>query len=330
MPVISVIVPVYRVEKYIRRCVDSILAQSFRDYELILVDDGSPDYSGVICNEYATRDPRIRVIHKENGGLSSARNAGIDAASGEYLFFMDSDDVIHPDTLGILYECIDKTGAEISVGEFTRFSKEDSITFLPWDEKYTVLTNLEALNAFFDGRESLHSLVSACCKLIHRIMFDGIRFPVGRLFEDEFTTYKLYYHATKIVFCGATLYYYFVNDDGITRNLTIDKRFDEYDAQWERIEFFRKNGLDALLGKAAMTFLRTAQWDLIACRNESQTVNPEKKAQFEAQYTAAFQLAKEQHTLEFIRDYDYYVLAKPNMTLLWRIRRQIQLLFKKA
>ena len=102
MPTISVIVPVYRVEKYIRRCVDSILAQSFRDYELILVDDGSPDYSGAICDEYATRDPRIRVIHKENGGLSSARNVGIDAASGEYLFFMDSDDIIHPDTLRIL------------------------------------------------------------------------------------------------------------------------------------------------------------------------------------------------------------------------------------
>lgn len=330
MPVISTIVPVYRVEKYIRRCVDSILAQSFLDYELILVDDGSPDWSGTICDEYAARDPRIRVIHKENGGLSSARNAGIDVSSGEYLFFIDSDDVIHPDTLRILYECISKTGAEISVGEFTRFSEEDSITFLPWDENYTVLTNLEALNAFFDGRESLHSLVSACCKLIRRDLFNGIRFPIGRLFEDEFTTYKLYYHAAKTVFCGATLYCYFVNDDGITRNLTIDKRFDEYDAQWERMEFFRNNGLDALLGKAAMTFLKTAQWDLIACRNESQTVNPKKKARFENQYAAAFQIAKKQHALEFIRDYDYYVLAKPNMTLLWRIRRQIQLLLKKA
>lgn len=330
MPVISVIVPAYRVEKYICRCVDSILAQSFREFELILVDDGSPDCSGAICDEYAARDPRIHVIHKENGGLSSARNTGIDVSSGEYLFFMDSDDVIHPDTLRILYECIGKTGAEISVGEFTRFSEEDSITFLPWDENYTVLTNLEALNAFFDGRESLHSLVSACCKLIHRDLFDGIRFPVGRLFEDEFTTYKLYYHAAKTVFCGATLYYYFVNDDGITRNLTMNKRFDEYDAQWERIEFFRKNGLDALLGKAAMAFLKTAQWDLIACRNEGQTVNPEKKARFEHQYAAAFHIAKEQHALEFIRDYDYYVLAKPNMTLLWRIRRQIQLLFKKV
>lgn len=330
MPTISVIVPVYRVEKYIRRCVDSILAQSFRAYELILVDDGSPDYSGAICDEYATRDPRIRVIHKENGGLSSARNVGIDAASGEYLFFMDSDDIIHPDTLRILYECIGKTGAEISVGDFTRFSEEDAITFLPWDENYTVLTNLEALNAFFDGRGSLHSLVSACCKLIHRNLFGDIRFPVGRLFEDEFTTYKLYYHSTKIVFCGVTLYYYFVNDDGITRNLTMDKRFDEYDAQWERIEFFRKNRLDALSGKAAITFLKTAQWDLISCRKESQTVNLEKKARFEIQYAAAFQIAKEQHALEFIRDYDYYVLAKPNMTLLWRIRRQIQLLLRKS
>ena len=330
MPVISVIVPVYRVEKYIRRCVESILAQGFRDYELILVDDGSPDCSGAICDEYAARDPRIRVIHKENGGLSSARNAGIDVSSGEYLFFMDSDDIIHPDTLRILYECIGKTGAEISVGEFTRFSEEDSITFLPWDEDYTVLTNLEALNTLIEGWEVARSLVSACCKLICRNLFDGVRFPVGRLFEDEFTTYKLYYQATKIVVCRATLYYYFDNFNGITRNLTLQKRFDEYDAQWERMEFFREHGLDALLGKSAMAFLKTAQWDLIACRNEGQTVNPEKKARFEDQYAAAFHIAKEQHALDFTRDYDYYVLAKPNMTLLWRIRRQIQLLLRKS
>ena len=163
-----------------------------------------------------------------------------------------------------------------------------------------------------------------------RMVADGIRFPVGRLFEDEFTTYKLYYHAAKTVFCGDTLYYYFVNDNGITRNLTMDKRFDEYDAQWERIKFFQEYGLDTLLGKAALTFLETAQWDRIACRNESQTVNPEKKTRFENQYAAAFQIAKEQRVLEFIRDYDYYVLAKPSMTLLWWIRRQIQLLFKKV
>lgn len=330
MPLISVIVPVYKVEPYLHRCVDSILAQTFTDFELILVDDGSPDNCPAICDEYAAKDSRIHVIHQKNGGLSAARNTGVDAASGAYLFFMDSDDVIHPDTLRILYECIEKTGAEISVGEFTRFSEENSITFLPWDENYTVLTNLEALDSFFDGRESLHSLVSVCCKLIRRDLFDGIRFPVGRLFEDEFTTYKLYYHAAKTVFCGDTLYYYFVNDNGITRNLTMDKRFDEYDAQWERIKFFQEYGLDTLLGKAALTFLETAQWDRIACRNESQTVNPEKKTRFENQYAAAFQIAKEQRVLEFIRDYDYYVLAKPSMTLLWRIRRQIQLLFKKV
>lgn len=330
MPTISIIVPVYRVEKYIRRCVDSILVQSFRDYELILVDDGTPDSSGAICDEYAARDQRIRVIHKENGGLSSARNAGIDAASGEYLFFMDSDDIIHPDTLRILYECIGKTGAEISVGEFTRFTEQGSIAFSHWDGEYTVLTNLEALSTLIGGWEVASFLVSACCKLIRRNLFDGIHFPVGRFFEDEFTTYKLYHQADKIVVCRTALYYYFDNFNGITRNLSLQKRFDEYDAQWERIEFFRKNGLDALLGKAAMTFLKTAQWDLIVCRKNCKTINPEKKARFEDQYAAAFQIAKKQHVLEFIRDYDYYILAKPNMTLLWRIRRQIQLLFQKS
>lgn len=329
MPIISIIVPVYRDEKYIERCLNSILQQTFKDFELIIVDDGSPDRSGTICDEYATSDPRIHVIHKENGGLSSARNRGIEATTGEYLFFMDADDVIHPDTLRISYECITQTGAQISVGEFTRFSKNDELIFSSWNKNYTVMSNLEVLSAFFDDRKSLHSLVSVCCKLICRRLFDNIRFPLGRLFEDEFTIYKLYYLSEKIVFCGVTLYYYFVNDKGITQNLTLNQRFDEYDAQWERIKFFQKKGLDILLGKAAKNFLKTAQWDLVACRKESYAVDFQKKVRFEHQYTAAFQIARKNHCLKFNQDYDYYVLAKPNMKFFWRIFRQIQNLFKR-
>lgn len=332
MPAISVIVPVYRVEKYIRRCLNSILRQTFSDFEMILVDDGSPDSSGIICDEYASQDTRIHVIHKKNGGLSSARNAGIEAASGKYLFFVDSDDVIHPDALRILYECITKTGAEISIGEFARFSNPDSITFWPWNNNYIVMTNLEVLNSFFDSNESKSrdSLVSVCCKLIHRKLFKDIQFPVGRLYEDEFTTYKLYYFSSKTVFCDVILYYYFINTDGITQNLTLDKRFDEYDAQWERMEFFKKYGLNGLLRKAARAFLKTAQWDLIVCRDDSNTVNLEKKKRLKRQYSAAFQIARKYHGLKFIQDYDYYVLAMPEMTIFWRIRRQIQLLIKKV
>ena len=331
MPQISVIVPVYNVEKYIDRCVRSILGQTYSDFELILVDDGSPDNAPAMCDEWATKDSRIRVIHKENGGLSSARNAGIQAATGEYLIFIDSDDVIHPDCLRILMTCIQNTGAEIAMGRFTRFHEENVVEdrFLPWNGECVTRNNLETLDCFFDDLENLPSLVSACGTLWHRQLFDGLTFPVGRLFEDEFTTYKLYHKSTKVVFVDAVLYYYFDNSNGITRNLTIEKRFDEYDAQWERLEYFGEHALKELQGKAAMTFLRTAQWDLIACRKNKETVSPEKRQRFEKQYQDALAVAKSLGCLDFLVHYDYFVLAYPKYTQLLRIKRRLLILVMK-
>lgn len=333
MPQISVIVPVYNVEEYIHRCVDSILNQTFRDIELILVDDGSPDNCGVICDEYARKDSRVTVIHQENGGLSAARNAGIAAAGGEYFCFVDSDDVIHPDCLRILMTCIKNTGAEIALGRFDRFhgDRVSAECFVPWDEACLCKTNLETLDGFFGNDEKLPSLVSACGKLWHRDLFDGITFPVGRLFEDEFTTYKFYHKARKIAFVEMPLYFYFVNESGITGSLTLEKRFDEYDAQWERLLYFREQNMTDLLGKAAMTFLKTAQWDLIACREKKEAFNPEKKKKLEICYAEALRTEKRLGLLDFLRYYDYYVLAFPQYTLFLRIKRQILLrLCKRA
>lgn len=330
MPQISVIVPVYRVEKYIDRCVRSILCQSFSDFELILVDDGSPDSSPALCDAWAGRDSRIRVIHKENGGLSSARNAGMEIAAGQYLHFVDSDDVIHPDCLKILMTCIRNTGAEIALGRFTRF-QEDSVPeerFGRWNGSCVTRTNMETLDCFFEGYDNLPSLVSACGTLWHRRLFDGIRFPVGRLFEDEFTTYKLYHRANKVAFVDTELYFYFDNFSGIARNLTIEKRFDEYDAQWERLEYFDAHNLAELQGKAAMTFLRTAQWDLIACRENREPVSQEKKQRFEKQYQDALVISKRMNCLDFLEHYDYFALAYPRYTLMLRIKRKLAMLFR--
>ena len=116
MPEISVIVPVYKVEKYIKKCVDSILAQSFTDFELWLVDDGSPDNCGTICDEYAKKDERVKVIHKKNGGLSDARNVALDVMQGKYVFFVDSDDWISNDALESTYEALKRTGTKVATG----------------------------------------------------------------------------------------------------------------------------------------------------------------------------------------------------------------------
>lgn len=331
MPQISVIVPVYNVEKYIDRCIRSILGQTYSDFELILVDDGSPDNAPAMCDVWATKDSRIRVIHKENGGLSSARNAGMEIAAGEYYYFVDSDDVIHPDCMNTLMTCIQNTGAEIAMGRFTRFHEETVAEdrFAPWDGDCVARTNLETLNCFFEDPENLPSLVSACGTLWHRRLFESIQFPVGRLFEDEFTTYKLYHQSTKIAFVDIVLYYYFDNSNGITRNLTIEKRFDEYDAQWERLEYFGDHDLKEFQVKAVMSFLRTAQWDLIACRKNKEPVSTQKRQQFEKQYQDALGIAKNLGCLHFLEHYDYFVLAYPKHAQFLRIKRLVLRFLRK-
>ncbi len=324
MPLISVVVPVYKVEKYLCRCVDSILAQTFTDFELILVDDGSPDNSGAMCDDYAAKDSRVRVIHKENGGLSDARNAGIEVAEGKYLYFIDSDDVMHADCLNILLVALRRSNAQIAGGGFVRFEGDmpsSDLCNAVWDRECTSHSSQETLGMYFDGRESLHSVVSSCCKLYCAELFEDVRFPVGRLFEDEFTVYKLYYKASAIAFVDMPLYFYFVNSGGITGTLSLQKRFDEYDAQWERMSFFATHKLEALYDKALMEFLRTAQWDLIRSRESEEIVDPKRKIAFETQYETVFDIAMARGILDFRRDYDYFVLAKPKKVLWWRIKR---------
>ena len=331
MPKISVIVPVYKVEKYLNRCVESIVNQSFFNFELILVDDGSPDNSPQICDDWAQKDARIRVIHKENGGLSSARNAGISIADGEYLLFVDSDDVIHPDSLNILMTAIQRTGAEIALGCFTRFAEDtiDVSQYLPWDEVIQIKSNLDILDGFFEDIANIPSLVSACGKLWHRNLFNDITFPVGRLFEDEFTTYKLYHRANSIAFVNIELYFYYDNMEGITRTLNIEKRFDEYDAQWERIQYFLERNLVILLGKACVSFLKNSQWALIECRKSPTNYNPVKRKNLEQQFYHAFQIANKMKLLNFLNHYDFYVMAMPKRSFFLRIKRQILLLIHK-
>lgn len=325
MPEISVIIPVYRVEAYLRRCLESVFAQTCTDYEVILVDDGSPDNCGAICDEYAQKDSRVHVIHQENGGLSAARNTGIDAAKGEYLFFMDSDDAIHPQTLEILHELLKAHRADVAIGGFTRFRSEDELSFprmttLPASE---CLSGEATMHRFFAGWEQARRCVSSCGKLIRRSLFEGIRFPLGRLFEDEYTTYRLYDRAERVAVTDCVLYHYFCNDAGIIGTLTLQKRFDEYDAQWERLEFFREKCLEELYDEALLYFLDSAQWDLIACREKKETFESQRCKMLECRYREACRRAKERRIICFSKHYDYFVLANPEKKQAYRIKRML-------
>ena len=325
MPTISVIVPVYKVEKYIHRCVDSILSQTFLDFELILVDDGSPDNSGAICDDYAAKDSRVRVIHKENGGLSSARHAGIDAAQGEYLFFLDSDDMINRNCLIFLYRNSLHYGADISMGNLCRFDMTNvpskMLLFAQITTQVVCWTGEDAIKLSLDSDVLIsRNWISSCCKLFKKALFQHIRFPVGKLFEDVFTTYQLYAKSKRIVFVDEPLYFYFVNQEGITGNLSVEKRFDEYEAQWERLNFLKENCMELLYEKALLYFLRTTQWDLIALR-EGNGASTLRSKQFERQYHDVWRMARKQNCITLSEHFDYYILANPRFSLPYRVLR---------
>lgn len=240
MPLISVIVPVYKVEKYIHKCVDSILAQTFTDFELFLVDDGSPDNCGEICDEYAKKDDRIIVIHKENGGLSDARNVAIDRAKGDYLTFIDSDDYVSENHIETLYNALIKTDADISISNITNFSEgEFNYGF------YKPTTEINVL----EGIEDVFSTVyrpNACAKLYKKSIFDDIRYPVGRLYEDVFVYHEVLAKVNRIAFTGVNSYFYYYRNDSIMHQEYKLQFTDIIDAVELRIKKLEELGLKKL------------------------------------------------------------------------------------
>ena len=217
MPTISVIVPVYKVEAYLDRCVQSILDQTHTDYELILVDDGSPDNCGAMCDAWAEKDSRIRVIHKENGGLSDARNVGIDLAGGEYLSFVDSDDYIHPQMLEVLLRYLRQQDADMICCDCMRTEQNqeeypDNVTPL---RIYTTSGN-EIIQNFTDKYWDFQ-VVTAWNKLYKRELFHQLRYPAGYNCEDTIIAFPLLAQVNKAVFIDSVLYYYYQSPTSIMR-----------------------------------------------------------------------------------------------------------------
>lgn len=232
---ISVIVPIYKVEQYLRRCIESILGQTYPDFELILVNDGSPDCCCAICEEYADKDKRIRFISKQNGGLSDARNAGLKVARGEYVSFVDSDDWIASTYLERLLECLQKTDSDICECEIMRTA--------------------EAVNApennfkmkSYETQESLRLLIQDCTfhqyvwnKLYKRECLNGIFFEVGKTNEDEFWTYQVFGNAKRITKISDVLYFYFQREDSIMGGEYNLKRLDALEAKQCRLRYIEQ------------------------------------------------------------------------------------------
>lgn len=214
-PIISIIVPVYKVEKYIKECVESIRKQSFSDIEIILVDDGSPDCCAEICDEYAKKDKRVKVIHQKNSGLSSARNAGIGIAQGKFLCFIDSDDYISPHYCEILYDCLVNTNYDFSVCEVERFTDGSP----PADYKIAEERKVVSNETFLKLQLSKKSEFGVWNKLYRRELFDRIHFMDGKIHEDVIWSADLAKHCTCGVICtNQPLYYYRQRQDSIVSN----------------------------------------------------------------------------------------------------------------
>ena len=235
---ISVIVPIYNVERYLRRCIDSIIYQSYENIEIILVDDGSSDSSGDICEEYKERDKRVCVIHKENGGLSDARNVGIDIATGKYLTFIDSDDYVSISYIEELYNYLIQNKADIAVCSMQKVSGYLTEKLIEKDAcKIKVWNSEDAL------RQMLLQYDITCNawgKLYISELFKNIRYPKGKLYEDLATTYKLIDMSNKIVFFDKKLYAYYQRIDSIQNSEFSEKKLDEIEIVNELVSFVEK------------------------------------------------------------------------------------------
>jgi glycosyltransferase involved in cell wall biosynthesis len=230
MGLISVIVPIYNAEKYLRRCIDSILEQTYSNLEVLLIDDGATDKSGEICDLYKQLDDRVAVIHKPNGGLSSARNVGLEKASGEYIAFVDSDDWIVSDIYQYCIDIIHSTNCDV-VDFRCVFTNGQPTTCDPNLHYSTVLVEgKEILRDYLVRGQTDQSPFSVCRKLYKRPLFNTIRFPVGKISEDLATNYKVLMGCMRLVHTDKIGYYYFQNGASITRNGLKKRDFDLLDA----------------------------------------------------------------------------------------------------
>lgn len=235
--IISVIVPVYKIEKYLHRCIESILRQTYRNLEVLLVDDGSPDACPQICDAFAKKDPRVRVIHKENGGLSSARNAGLDQALGEYISFVDGDDYIHPNMIEDLYCALSESGADLAACNL-QFVDEDG-TEIQRDHNRMLRRETLYLDGSFSN--AFQAGVVVWNKLYKKSLWETYRFREGKYHEDEFAFHHIMKQCKKMICIPNVFYYYVQHNESIMANRSAAESMDGAEAFLERMEYWRES-----------------------------------------------------------------------------------------
>ena len=264
-PLISVVVPVYNVEKYVEQCIRSIINQTYKSLEIIVVDDGSTDKSGKICDDLSAIDSRIKVIHKKNGGLADARNVGIDHANGDLIGFVDSDDYIHPDFYEELYNLMKEKETDIAECQFLRVDVEniENVKGIIDDansnieSQVVVEDNIDALRHLYGPRlQPYIKKVVVWNKLYKKSLFNDVRFPVGKLHEDEFTTYKILYKCKNLVSTNKIMHGYMQTKNSIMRKIIKKQRIDDnLKAYEDAYIYFKENNNQELEYKVLRRYL---------------------------------------------------------------------------
>lgn len=237
-PLISVIVPIYNVEKYLARCVDSIVNQTYKNLEIILVDDGSPDRCPQMCNDYAEKDSRIKVVHKKNGGLSDARNAGMAVATGEYISFIDSDDYVSDDFFECLLDVMNKENSDIAECSVVKFYEDNRFDEFSDDLSVKTYDTQDAMSALI-AENPFHQHVWN--KLYKTELVKDIPYAVGKLNEDEFWTYRVFGRANKVARINKTMYYYFQRSSSIMGVGYNIRRLDALEGKANRQKYIENN-----------------------------------------------------------------------------------------
>lgn len=250
---ISVIIPVYKVEKYLDKCVRSVMCQTYKDLQIILVDDGSPDRSGEMADELAKEDARITVVHRPNGGLSAARNSGLEIADGAYICFLDSDDWIDADMLEKMQAAMEKEAADLAICGLT-YEYEGECEHLEDPVMAAEVLGGEELMARLCAPRAANYVI-ACSRLCRAELFKTLRFPEGKLHEDEFTAHHLFDRVKRAVTLPDKFYHYLRRGGSITGAPVSVRHLDGAEAFYERFGFLKKTGRTALLADTACGFV---------------------------------------------------------------------------
>ena len=302
---ISVIVPVYNVEGYIDRCVESIASQSYRNLEILLVDDGSKDASPIIADNWAKKDSRIRVIHQNNAGLSAARNAGIEVATGSYIVFVDSDDWIHKDMITGLVACLDDADI-VCCGMIRATDTQESD--IPWYSEKKILSSNEVIKILIENKIFTAHVPK---NIYPKYLFDNIKFPAGKLFEDVRTIHKLFSKVDRICIIPERYYYYYVRDDSITNTVRLRNQIEWYDALEERTQ-----DLSNVLSEEDIDMVQSQKAVVISLAVVQNDFSNEEKLLYCNEIEQIKLFLKQKNTKKSVRKYAtktqyiYYLLAR--------------------